>query len=240
MILLIVGVAAVVGLACYTSYKLGLLDRVTFGEATIDSQLIAIVAKSRAKDVGRHVERLLKVSKAVASSGPKGSSVVLAPGHLYDGVPADADQGLTVGLYLDNPNTSDHPRWALGWCVHVASMEEAKDLVRNCPNDTSANESLCAVRIGPGTCIRGRIPWRSSYTAWIAPMRWWGKAMHTYLAREEEKPIVVAPDRNLDDEPVYALHVYVTGKGDRLEFIDYAVMYGDHIKVTWSDLEPWP
>ena len=222
------------------TYALGLFDKVEFEEKsslfdnddTKDAHLVAIVVKCQSKYIGKNIMRLLNAAKRGVDRAHDDSAKLQAAAAAKYGSPEGADS-LSVGLYFDDPTTVEHPRWAVGWCIDV-DFAEAQEMAKQMeeitagPHDTFEFQ---AVRIGNGPVIRGSIPWRTTFTAAVAPLLWWGKAMQTY------KDGGYTATGNVEAEGAVALEVYVTGPDMAREHIDYIVLHGD-VKTVWSDLYP--
>lgn len=236
MVLLLGAASVIIGGGL--TYAAGLFDKVKFEEKDSllenpdKTELIAIVAKCQEKYIGKNIMHLLKAGKKGIDHVRAGTKPLQASAAANYGAPAGADS-LSIGLYFDDPQSTEHPRWAVGWCIDV-DFETAQRLAQKMreivagPYDSYNFE---AVRIANAPVIRGRIPWRTTLTAAVAPLLWWGKAMKTYNEGG------YTANGNTNEEGAVALEVYVMGPNMKRAYIDYVVLYDD-VKSVWSDLYP--
>ena len=227
-------IICIVAVVAYLIYQVGLLDRPEFvyhNAFLAGQELHAIVATTTEKNIGMHVERLYVGSKKAVESLDNASSMTRAAAKLY-GLDENID-AIGVGLYFDDPNAVEHPRWAIGWAVEGASMEDLQARVADMQEVSGIADPLRVVRIGgTGTeTILGRIPWRNCLTPMFAAILYWGEAFKTY-----EKYIAIHKDSDKGVPPI-ALEVYVTDKNGSYQFLDYLVLFGD-ASHTWDDTFP--
>ena len=151
-------------------YLLGVFDRPTFVKKDSivpnnpDQQLYAIVALSRNKNIGKSIMPLLQGTRRGIDAQPEAQNYYRKAASDY-GCPDQTDT-LSVGVYLDDPQTCDAPRWAIGWAVGTPSFSQAQDMVDSVKKESGLDEDVVikAVRIGPGPALVGRIPWRTFLT----------------------------------------------------------------------------
>jgi len=221
-------IAVTVGIIGVIGYQLGLFDKPEFHyEATlVGREFHAILATSTEKNIGQHVSRLLSGTQNGILALPKGEALMKAGARLYS---EEAPEKLAIGLYFDVPAEVDHPRWAVGWAVEGHTFEELELMVEEVKKDSGLDDPIRAVRIGTDDILKATIPWRTIFTPYIAPMLHWCKGFDKY-----EK------DGYKDRKSEYgaiSLEVYVMGKQDGYDHIDYCVLMGDTSK-TWQDTFP--
>ena len=191
-------------------------------------------------DIGGSVERLLAGVKDPLVSSEDAREAMAKAAQEY-GAPEGAE-ALSVGVYFDDPMKVESARWALGWAMSVAKYEDLEEykafVATSFQLDASKQEKVKAVRIGPGPVLKARIPWRNMFTPMIAPMLHWGRAFQTFYDGEKEGKYTASNGRRTSgDDAVISCEIYVTGKNDSLEYIDYTVLMGD-TSVVWNDLFP--
>mmetsp|Transcript_1786 Transcript_1786/g.3135 ORF Transcript_1786/g.3135 Transcript_1786/m.3135 type:complete len:235 (-) Transcript_1786:884-1588(-) len=222
--------AAVGGLA----YWAGLLDRPEFKyqEHIVSSkeEIYVIVALCREKEIAKHVMRFLQAINAGIHANENSSSLLKEVADKY-GCP-EGTTSVSVGLYFDNPNESEKPRWAIGWAVGTKTFDEAKELAEKVKKESGLEEKVVAARIGPGPVVTGRIPWRNFLTpSLIGPMIHWKRAFDAYNAGgyKSEGP--------QGTEGTVACEIYVMSPKGKSNWIDYVVLMGN-TKNVWNDTFP--
>ena len=216
------------------SYWLGLWDRVSFKvhESLLPDkkELFVLVAKCTKRSIGKHVMRLVTGSKKAIDAAHEKHSQMLMDGAAAYGCPAGSD-ALSVGLYFNDPNKEPGPRWAIGWAVVAKDFEEAKDMAKKANEVGALEEEIVAVRLGGADqpILKGRLPWRHSFTPMIAPYFVWTKLMNAY-SKGGYKSF-----GNNDEEAEVGLEIYVMGPKDQMEWIDYIILFGD-VKNIWTDI----
>jgi hypothetical protein len=217
------------------AYQAGLFDRPEFkyydsllaaGEGEEESFLYTVLAFSNEKQIVKHFERLLDgVSKGLIES--VGQSKI--NGHMQDAVNlynkgrksvSDHETNMmSAGLYFDDPNTVDEPRW----------------------EKSGLSEPIRIVRVGgKGTTIlKGTIPYHNMLTPMLAPMIQWTRA---YKAYEDGKYSTTTNRSGSDAKSAPALELYhssgdIREQGCRMRTIEYIVLMGD-VTQTWNDAIP--
>jgi hypothetical protein len=225
-----VNFAVGVALIALITYQLGIFDSPEFVEGST-KEMYALMATSTNKYIGKHVMRLLSGTNDAILKAKGVESSILANAAANYGSPAGADS-LSVGLYFEDPNSVEHPRWAVGSIVDVANLEALEELKKLVQEASTLEEPIKAVQIGPGPILKARIPWRNMLTPYIAPMLHWKRAFDAYAAggyssfngREGEIGAI-------------ACEIYVTGANDSYEAIDYIVLMGTTQKI-WDATFP--
>jgi hypothetical protein len=227
---MILGFAIIVVLLGVAIYQLGVFERPTFEyhESLLDQEkgheLYAIMATTTEKNIGQHVMRLVNGTFEGINSTSTGPTYLKSAAELY-GAPEGAEK-LGVGLYFEDPATSEAPRWAFGWVVATKNFGEAKHLAEEAKKASGLDEPIRAVRIGKDNVLKAKIPWHNPWTPMIAPMLHWGRAFKEY----EKGGYKSSMGPLLCD-------IYVTGPRDSYQYIDYVVLMGD-TKHTWDDAFP--
>lgn len=228
--------AAVVAAALY---KVGLFDRPPFEEKVLEPEFYLFMACVRTKDIGGNVVRLLKGSRSAVEI--LGNDKLTIPATKY-GAPEGAD-GLSFGIYLDNPKTAASPRWGIGWAVEVDSDDDLKAMLQKVNEASTLDEPIRVVKIGGGAkTLSGRIPWRFSLTPAIAPMLHWSRAFSAYEKGGYKAKVSQASGDNsdacwTDSVEAIACEAYVTGKNHSMEYIDY-IVYLENPKEIINDMFP--
>jgi len=198
------------------------------------TMLYAIVAATTEKDIGKHVERLLKGTADAIRAAPGGADMMKRGASAY-GAPEDSED-VAIGLYFEDPAKVENPRWAMGWFVAADTFEDVQKAAGAAAESASSGdlkEPLRAVRIaGDEPVLRARIPWRSFLTPMVAPLIHWKRGFDQY-EREARSSNSGRPG----EEWAIALEVYVTGPNQTYSHIDYVVLHGD-ISRTWDDIFP--
>ena len=219
----------------YFLYLVGALDRPSFivRDAVVWSSnhtywqqhdkrteyLYAIMAVSHQREYGQAIQRLLPAtSKAVGASVP--AQAPPAAAALY-GAPTGSDS-LSVALYFDDPAVVRQPRWAIGWLVAAATHKQAQEWAEAAKSAWNEDEPLVAVRIGSGSVLNARVPWRHVLTPAIAPYLHWSRGFAVYGSLFPDRPSPVAAE------------FYITGENQSREWIDYTIFLDD-IAHTWQD-----
>jgi hypothetical protein len=202
-------------------FQLGLFDWPSLQEVVLEDTFYFLVASSTSKDIGPNIGRLENGTKEAIRSVLTDEELA-APAALY-GAPQGA-QALSAGFYWDNPKTTEHPRWGLGWAVPASSMKDAQRLLKKVAAASTLPEPIRLVKIGGGAqeVLRGRIPWRIAMTPAIAPMMHWGRYYKMY-----ENGDYSSDSGREGEEGSVACEVYVTGANDSMEYIDYIIIMGD-------------
>eukprot|EP00934_Nitzschia_sp_Nitz4_P000540 Nitzschia sp. Nitz4//scaffold5_size260463//178900//179589//NITZ4_001002-RA/size260463-processed-gene-0.88-mRNA-1//1//CDS//3329555400//540//frame0 len=205
-------------------YKLGLLDWPTFEERIIEPEIYVFLACVRSKDISGSVMRLLdetqKTLRIVVSK-----EKLVNPALAY-GAPADCTNGLSVGVYIDNPQAVEAPRWGIGWAVQVDNEEELKSIEAKIAEEKSLTEPIRVVKLGGNQkVLAASIPWRLSLTPAIAPMLHWPRAFKAYNKAGYKTP---------EEVDTVAIEVYVTADKCERKYIDYVVPIGEgvHTKIA--------
>jgi hypothetical protein len=233
---MILGFAIIVVLLGVAIYQLGVFERPTFEyhESLLDQEkgheLYAIMATTTEKNIGQHVMRLVNGTFEGINSTSTGPTYLKSAAELY-GAPEGAEK-LGVGLYFEDPATSEAPRWAFGWVVATKNFGEAKHLAEEAKKASGLDEPIRAVRIGKDNVLKAKIPWHNPWTPMIAPMLHWGRAFKEY-----EKGGYRSTSGRQGEDGSIACDIYVTGPRDSYQYIDYVVLMGD-TKHTWDDAFP--
>jgi hypothetical protein len=220
------------------SYWLGLWDRVDFKvhESLLPDkkELFILMAKCTKHGIGKHVMRLVNGSKKAIDASHANSSKMLMDAAAAYGCPPGSE-ALNVFLCFNDPKKDPGPRWAIGWAVVTKDFEEAKDMAKTANAVEALEEEIVAVRLGGAEqpILKGRLPWRHAFTPMIAPYFVWTKLMNAY-SKGGYKSF-----GNNEQEAEVGLEVYVIGPKDRMEWIDYIVLFGD-VKNIWTDTGPFP
>jgi hypothetical protein len=232
---LVIGGLIVAGFA---AYQLGIFDRPPFRfyENLVNnkdqSYLIALLAFSTEKKIGKHICRLMNgVNNGILKSSTKSQAMLTTARRLYTS--SDSEDGsVGVGLYFDDPTKSDNPRWAAGFAIQADSFDEVQKLVSTVQENSGLSEVIKAVRIGKGSNIlKANIPYHNSMTPMIAPMIQWKRAYETY----DKGGYKSFNNRPKDDCPAPALEVYFTGTNfSSMTGMDYIVLIGDTTE-TYDD-----
>jgi hypothetical protein len=228
--------AAVIFLAGL-AYAIGLFDRPKFEyrDYLLKSKrepLFVLAAPCQEPSFPKHIPRIIQ-GTLDAIQTLKDSTKLLAEGAaLYD-VPDGAER-LCVGLYFDDPWTTNTPRWSIGWAVGCKDFGAAQALAVEANKNKPAKlkEPIVAIRVGPSAGVGGRIKWRTPITPMIMPMIMWSRAFSAY-----EKGGYKSNNGREGDEGSIACEIYVTGPKDSSCYIDYIVLSGD-TKNTWDDAFP--
>ncbi len=199
--------------------------------------LYAIMAVTATKDIGSVIRRLLKETKEPLDAETE-SRLALAQAAKEYGAPEGAES-LSIGLFFDDPNVVNQPRWAIGWVLSVSSyadLEVWREKVAATLQGSGVQ--VRAVRVGPGPVLKARIPWRNMFTPMIAPMFHWKRGFKTYEKGQKDGLYSANNKRNItSDEDNIACEIYVCGKGESMVFIDYVVLMGD-TSYVWEDSFP--
>lgn len=201
-------------------YQLGLFDWPAFEESTLEPRMHVLLASTNSKDIPGNVERLLVGTREAIETVAKDR---LAPAAAAYGAPEGA-AAISVGLYVDNPNAVEHPRWGLGWAIQVDDDPELLAEIHAKVSQASIlDEPIRLVTLGGGSKVpRARIPWRIMLTPAIAPMLHWDRGFRAY-----QKGGYSSNSGRDGDEGSIACEVYVTGPNDSMAYIDYTVLMGD-------------
>jgi hypothetical protein len=232
MIVFILSAVAVIlgGLA----FLAGLFDwpKFTYREFLLESkkELYLLMAPCSERGYNKHIPRLCQ-GTLDAIQALKDSTKLLTDGAALYGAPEGA-QRLRVGLYFDDPWSTDTPRFAIGWVVGAKDFAEAKAMAEeaNKIKPAKLKEAMVAVRVGPGAGVAGRLPWRTTYTPMMAPMIMWTRAFAAY------KEGGYKSHGREGEEGAVACEVYVSGPNDSYEYIDYIVLIDT--KNVWDDAFP--
>lgn len=225
----------IVAVVAFVTYQLGILERPPFvyQEAFLNGkELLAIVATTRERNIGQHVERLVQGTKKGVESLENSSAILKAAAKEYG--PDDAFPLVSIGLYFDDPYENENPRWAIGWAVQGRSFEGLQALLPQIQKASGLDDPIKVVRIGGvgvGSFV-ARIPWRNMLTPMIAPMLHWGRGFQAYYNHAETNGL-----SEQQISPPIALEVYVCEENDAKAFIDYVVLFG-RVKNTWDDSFP--
>mmetsp|Transcript_10998 Transcript_10998/g.20333 ORF Transcript_10998/g.20333 Transcript_10998/m.20333 type:complete len:294 (-) Transcript_10998:133-1014(-) len=205
--------------------------------------LYAILATTTAKNIGRHVGRLLNDTlSTLLSLDDSGAKELMAMAAQAYGAP-EGTETLSVGLYFDNPSVVDAPRWGVGWVIAVADYAELafwRERVASVLHERApvGEEVVRAVRIGPGPVLKARIPWRNVFTPMISPMLHWPRGFELFEKGRSEGIYEANNGRHVDqDADAVACEIYVVGSDDSTEYIDYIVVLGD-TSTVWEDSFP--
>lgn len=227
-----------VALFAIGSYRIGLFDRPEFefhnsiltGVNSRDRTLNVVIATSTSKDIGGNVARLLTGTKKPLD-GVDNFKAYLSQAAKDYGAPDGADS-LSVGLYFDDPSSVDSPRWGIGWAVSAPTYQDLVDVWDHIRLLYTGDEQIRLVRIGPGPILKAKIPWRTFLTPMIGPMLHWRRGFRKFADGGYEA--TNGRDTNI---AAVACEVYVSGKNDTMEYIDYIVVMGD-TKAIWDDSFP--
>ncbi|CAJ1952282.1 unnamed protein product [Cylindrotheca closterium] len=182
---------------------------------------VLLLAATTSKDIGGIVMRLLEGSNDAVSYVASPEQLAM-PAQVY-GSPKGSES-LSAGLYIDNPNTDDHPRWGLGFAIQAVSDQEAKALLTKVQAADPLDEPMRLVKIQDGIKIlRGRIPWRSIATPVVAPYLHWERYYDIY----KKGGYTSNNGRPDNHEGSVALEIYVTGPSDSFMYIDYIILMGN-------------
>lgn len=204
-------------------YQIGVFDRPVFEEVSFEPTLYLILASTNTKDIGGNIERLMKGTLHAIEDIAKDNMAQAATAY---GAPEGAER-LGVGLYFDDPMKTNHPRWGLGWAIRVNDEGELQKLFLQISEVWRLEEPFRTVKVDGGTkVLRGRIPWRVALTPAIAPMLHWSRGFRAYT----EGGYTSYSGRK-EEEGSVACEVYVTGKYDSMEYIDYNILMGDTSKI---------
>lgn len=211
------------------AFYAGIFDRPAFTVRSLDQPLYAIVATTSEPDYGKHIMRLMTSVKAGLDSVADAED--LAEAAKSYGAPEGA-AATGIGLYFDDPATTDHPRWAVGWLVAADNYGDVV-LMAGAVGEAVENlkEPVRAVRIVPGEVLAASVPWRFFLTPMIQARLQWPRAGAAFEAGG------YAADAGRPDAGPVGLEVYVTGPGDSFEKIDYMFLLGD-VSTTWNDAFP--
>ena len=215
------------------SYWLGFWDRLHFKvhESLLPEkkELIVLVTKCTEREIRKHIMRLVTGSKnAIDAAHPNSSQMLMDAAAAY-GCPAGSE-ALCLSLYLTDPTKAPGRRWAIGWAVATKDFEEAKDMAKKANAVGELKEEIVAVRLGGADqpILKGRLPWRTFLTPWIAPYFVWTKLMNAY-SKGGYKSF-----GNNDEETDVGMEAYVRGPKKRAEWIDYIVIFGNVTNI-WTD-----
>lgn len=215
-----------VAILAIAAYFLGIFDRPAFEhQPTLSpTPLFALMTTSTEKNIGSHIQKMLKDTKSSIQALPGGTEQMFNAAQLY-GTPAHA---VALGLYFDDPGKVDAPRWAVGFAVEAKTFEDLQVMARS-----SSAYPIQAVRIPTGPILKASIPWRTALTPMIAPMLHWKRAFDLYKSKGLSSFNHRGGDE--DEDAAIALEIYVDEKRNRR--IDYVVLTGD-TTVTWNDCFP--
>lgn len=228
-------VVCIVAIVAFITYQLGVLESPPFvyNDTFLGGrELLAIVATTRERNIGQHVERLVVGSKKGIEVLEGGTGMLKAAAKLYD--VDDKAPAVSTGVYFDDPFEVEYPRWAIGWAVEGPSFEKLQAMLPEIQEASELSDPIKVIRIGGvGTeTFTARIPWRNIFTPMIAPMLHWGRGFQIY---QEYIEIHKELDKGV---PAIALEVYVYSENENTkEFIDYTVLFGD-VANTWEDTFP--
>jgi hypothetical protein len=201
------------------------------------SPLYAILAMTATQDFAGSIGRLATQSKEALVVDESWKNSLAKAAQEY-GAPEGAE-ALAVGLYFDDPYSVDEPRWGIGWALGVDSYEELQAIQEKVAvsfQDTKG--TVRAIRIGPGPVLKSRIPWRNMFTPMIMPMSQWKRGFEKYGQGRKEGLYHSDNGRdNQRDWKTVACEIYVAGKNDKREYIDYVLLMGD-TSVVWEDSFP--
>jgi hypothetical protein len=234
-----------VALLGIVSYKLGLFDRPDFEFHSSflvglnkDKAFHAVIATSTCKDIGGNVERLLRGTKAPLDVD--NFKTYLSQAAQDYGAPSGAE-AVAVGLYFDDPSSVEAPRWGIGWAVSAPIMKDLESLRDHVKSAFEGDEPIRLVGIGPGPILKARIPYRSILTPMIAPMLHWRRGFQKFLNGGFEADNGRSTGVYFNGHPsgmaAVACEVYVSGRNDIMEYIDYVVVMGD-TQALWENSFP--
>ena len=218
------------------AYAVGLFDRPKFAyrEYLLSSkrELFVLAAPCQEPSFPKHVPRLIRGTLDTIQTLEDSTKLLAKGAALYD-VPEGAEK-LCVGLYFDDPWTTNTPRWTIGWVLGCKDFETAQALAveANMNKPAKLKERITAIRVGPCGGVGGRIKWRTPVTPMVMPMIMWGRAYAAY-----EKGGYKSNNGREGDEGSVACEVYVTGPKDSSCYIDYIVLSGN-TQNTWDDAFP--
>jgi hypothetical protein len=227
------GVAVFIGVSVY---QLGLFERPGFEhqEHLLNDgrELYAIMAvvETPYKEIGKHLMRLMEGVEKGIQAVDDGASRMQNAAETY-GAPEGAEK-LGVGLYFDDPHHKNSKgRWAIGFAVQGSSYRDVHGMVHAVKEASGLEEAIRSVRIGRDHVLKARIPWHNSITPMIAPSLHWQRGWDAYKLGSYKSKGTPGEEGSL------ALEVYVTGKKESMQYIDYVILMGDTTH-TWHDCFP--
>jgi hypothetical protein len=217
--------------------------------------LYTLLAFSNEKQIGKHIERLLfGVLKGIKEAIPNNNHEkhLLEAVTLYNkGKPVTSTTTTTpsttmisVGLYFDDPNDTDKPRWGAGISVGNDSLtyDEWIKLLPTIQEKSGLIEPIRLVRVG-GKCtsiLKANIPYHNMLTPMLAPMIQWTRAYKAFAAGKYTANNGRSNNDTHGGGP--ALELYhcsggTNGKCFQMHKLEYIVLMDD-VSQTWNDALP--
>lgn len=224
------------------AYFVGAFDEVEFEEqtrltrnSTGTLQFMAIMATSTNKNISGLMDTLSKASKEGIMAMPNGELMMQQAAKIY-GTPEGCN-GCQVAIYIDDPQSTKEPRWAVGWAIAANTFREMNTLIDNVQEASGLDRKttpIRAVRLEGPRSLKATVPFRNKLTPTIGAFLHWKAGFEKYMALDCQADC----GRKSEEDGSVAVEIFVTkSPGETIAWIDYILMYGN-TATLWDDAFP--
>lgn len=232
--------------AAVAAYAVGVFDEVEFQEQPKltrndpgSHQFMAIVATSRSKNMVGQIESVAAEALMGILAMSNGEQMLQRAAKVY-GTPEGCSR-CRVAIYIDDPQTTLHPRWAVGWLIAAVSYREVEksiDAVQVASGLDGSAFPIRVVRLDGPKSLKATVPFRNKLTPTIGAYLHWSAAFEKYLALG----CTADCGRAGEQDGSVAMEIYVTKHTpdqteETVAWIDYVLLYGN-TSTLWDDAFP--
>jgi hypothetical protein len=237
---LLLGAAVLAVSAAATAYSVGVFDEVVFKEQTRltqnapgSLQFMAIIATCTSKDGLGQMDSISADALKGIMAMKNGAEMLRLAAKMY-GTPEGCNR-CRVAIYIDDPQTTTHPRWAVGWVVAASTLREIQKITHDIQEASGLDGNtfpVRAVRLEGPKSLKATVPFRNKLTPTIAAYLHWSAAFEKYTALG----CTANCGRASEQDGSVAMEIFVT-KEETMAWIDYILLYGN-TSTLWDDAFP--
>lgn len=224
------------------AYFVGAFDDVEFEEQTRLTrnsagalQFMAIVATSTSRNAVGLMDTLSEACKDGIMAVESGEKMMQQAAKIY-GTPEGCDC-CRVAIYIDDPQSTKEPRWAVGWAIAAPTFREISKIVDDIQAASgldSETTPIRAVRLEGPRFLKATVPFRNKLTPTVGAYLHWKGAFDKYNAMDCKADC----GRKSEEDGSVAVEIFVTKPPEEtIAWIDYILMYGN-TATLWDDAFP--